>query len=530
MLISFGFLVLIVLMSAGIAVIADNVGRKLGKKRVSFKCRAFSMRPKHVAQLGTAATGAAVSILTIMVVALVSSDVRDWIVRGREAIAQAEESTRRARDLEGQIKDRETKIRTQDSTIGDQKKEIDAKKREVEQGRTEVASQKSEIANLKGSADSLRKEADRLRNDVTRARDSFNEANRKLSERQAQLSAVTRDLGQVKTQLANNKAMLTESMAQRNEFSKENIRLLAKNGQLEQKQGELEAKQQTLLADIKQLETSRKELEAAHQKALESLEEAQSDLETTQRELAQAQNDLRDMKRELNSALLNGIKLYDITNNTRFAPLIFRVQEEVTRIQVDSGLSQANAEAAMSKLLRGARLEAIQRGAKPNEQYPEASIVARRDPITGETVSGEELRRRIVREIVSSGQPLVLVAYSSVNAFKGEPVSLDVVLYPNPVVYKHGQLVAESRVDGRKDDSEIYRQVAAFVGPKLRERARQDRMIPRGSELAFGDIPGETLMKLVGDVKAAERPVRLIALAAGDTRAGDELKLAFQIR
>jgi uncharacterized protein (DUF3084 family) len=529
-LISLGFLVLIVLMSAGIAVIADNVGRKLGKKRVSFKCRAFSMRPKHVAQLGTAGTGAAVSILTILVVALVSKDVRDWIVLGRGAIAQAEDLTRRARALEGQIGDREAKIKQQDSTIGAQKKDIEQKKREVEQGRTEVVSQKSEITKLTGSAERLRSEADRLRNDATRARNSFNEANRKLTERQAQLSTVTQNLTKVKDQLKNNKAMLTESMAQRNEFSKENIKLLAKNGELEKKQGELEAKQRGLQEDITTLEKARETLQAAHEKALQDLEETQDDLEVAQRELGQAQSDLRAMKQQLNSALIEGYKLTDITNNTRFAPLIYRVQEEVTRIQVDSGLSQASAEAAMNKLLRAARLEAIQRGARPNDLYPEAGIVMRRDPVTGEKISGEELQRRIVREIVSSGQPLVLVAYSSVNAFKGEPVSLDIVLYPNPVVYKNGQLVAEFRVDGRKDDNEIYRQVVSFVGPKLRERARQDRMIPRGSELAFGDVPGETLVKLVGEVKAAERPVRLIALAAGDTRAGDELKLAFQIR
>jgi uncharacterized protein (DUF3084 family) len=528
-LISLGFLVLIVLMSAGIAVIADNVGRKLGKKRVSFKCRAFSMRPKHVAQLGTAATGAAVSIITIMVVALVSKDVRDWIVQGRNAIAKAEAATERAKNLESQIGERETKIRDQDSTIGAQKKEIDQKKREVEQGRTEVARQKSEITKLTGSADKLRNEADRLRNDVTRARSNYEEANRKLEARQAQLSKVTTSLSQVKTQLANNKAMLTESMAQKNELSEQNIALLAKNGELEKKQSELEAKQSSLQADIAQLEDSRKKLEAAHQEALESLEQTREDLENTQTDLAQAQNDLRKKQQELNSALLSGMRLYDINNNARFAPLTFQVQEEVTRIQVDSGLSQSNAEAAMNKLLRAARYAALGRGARPNERFPEAGIVERRDPVTGESVSGEELQRRIVREIVSSGQPLVLVAYSSVNAFKGEPVSLDIVLYPNPMVYKVGQLIAESRVDGRKDDTEIYRQVAAFVGPKLRERTRQDRMIPKGTDPS-SEVPFETVMKLVGDVKAAERPVRLIALAASDTRAGDDPKYAFQVR
>lgn len=530
MLISLGFLVLIVLMSAGIAVIADNVGRKLGKKRVSFKCRAFSMRPKHVAQLGTAGTGAAVSILTIVVVALVSKDVRDWIVLGRGAIVQAEAATQKARQLEGQIGDRESKIRNQDATIGAQKKEIDLKKTEVEQGRAEVARQKDQLGRMKGESERLRAESGRLRGEVAQALTRVTQANQKLSQRQSQLASVTRELKGVSGQLKENKALLTETTTQKNEMTRQNTDLLAKTGELEAKQTELEKKQAELQADIADLEKAKATLQAAHDKALEDLEDTQRELEIQQQALGRAQADLREAKQMLNSLQMTSTMLKDITYITRYAPVTFRIQEEVTRISVDSDLSEAGAEAAMDKLLRAARIEALKRGARPNDLYPEAGIMERRNPDTRERISGEELQRQIVRQIVMSGQPLVMVAYSSLNAFKGEPVSLDVVLYPNPVVYKHGQLVAESRVDGRRDDSEIYRQVADFVGPKLRERARQDRMIPKGLNLSPVEVPGETLMKLVGDVKAAERPVRLVALAASDTRAGDELKLAFQVR
>lgn len=530
MLISFGFLVLIVLMSAGIAVIADNVGRKLGKKRVSFKCRAFSMRPKHVAQLGTAGTGAAVSILTIVVIALVSKDVRDWIVLGRGAIVQAEAATQKARQLQGQIGDKESTIRNQDATIGAQKKEIDQKKTEVEQGRAEVGRQKAEIAKMNAESQRLRSESGRLRGEADRARRSFADANKKLKERQQRLAAVTGELTVVSNQLKDNKALLTETTTQKNEITRQNTDLLAKTGELEKKQTTLEAQQSELQADIAELEKARGTLQAAHEKALEDLEDTQRELEIQQRALGLAQADLREAKQQLSTAQMRGSMFQDISLITRYAPLTFKFQEEVSRMAVDTGMSQAGAEAAMNKLLRAARLEAIQRGARPNDLYPEAGIMERRDPLTKEKLSPDELQRRIVQQIVSSGQPLVLVAYSSLNAFKGEPVSLDVILYPNPVIYKHGQLVAESRVDGRRDDSEIYRQVADFVGPKLRERTRQDKMIPRGTELAAMGVSGETLMKLVGDVKAAERPVRLIALAASDTRAGDELKLAFQVR
>ncbi|MGV3615635.1 MAG: DUF3084 domain-containing protein [Fimbriimonas sp.] len=531
MLISLGFLVLIVLMSAGIAVIADNVGRKLGKKRMSFKCRAFSVRPKYVAQIGTALTGAAVSLATIVVVALVSKDVRDWIVMGRAAIAQAEAASAKNRQLQNQITERETTIQSRDAAIKTKENEIRqkttevaARTKEVEAGRLKVKEQRTALAKLNGEVAKMRSEIPRLQGDVGRARRSYEDANRKLQERQSRLASVSKELTSVSKQLVANKAMLDEATKQKNEISDQNTQLLAENGTLESKNKALEAEQRKLQADVANFGKARDE-------ALQELDSSREALSAVQGELATAKNELQALKKDLYDARYWGSFYEDISTVPRIAPITFRMQEEVARVTIEDGLSHANAEAAMTRLLRAARLAALERGAKPTDLYPEAGIFARRNPTTKETVSGDELQRRIVRQIVGGYQSQVLVAYSSLNAFKGEPVSLDVVVYPNPLVYKQGQLIAESKVDGRRDDSEIYRQVSDFVGAKLRARARQDRMIPRaGSEEAYAAINGETMLKLVGDVKAAERPVRLIALAASDTRAGDPLKLAFQIR
>ena len=531
MLVSLAFLVLIVLMSAGIAVIADNVGRKLGKKRMSFKCRAFSVRPKHVAMIGTALTGAAASILTIAVVTAASSDVREWIVRGRAAIAEAEQATQRVGQLQTDIRARESTIsardaelRTKTQEVSAKTKEISAKTKEVQKGRVELERQKKEIASTKAEIARLQGEIPVLRSRFSAAQARLRKTDDELRARNERLKELTSRYAAVMAQLTANKQTLNAATTQKDEITKQNTRLLVENGRLEDERKRLDG-------EIKSLTASRDQLQMARDRALTELDTARQELQAFQVDLAKAQSDLSDTQIRLAEARRQGQFYQGISTVPRIAPVTFRMQEEVARLAIPDGLSQTNAETAMSQLLRSARLEALRRGAKPNDSYPEAGIFERRDPVTEEIVSGEELQRKIVRQLVGSGQPLVLVAYSSLNAFKGEPVSLDVVVYPNPIVYRNGQLVAESRVDGRKDDAEIYRQVSDFVGAKLRDRAKQDRMLPRTtSEDGLDLVSTETLIKLVNDVKAAERPVRLLALAANDIRAGDALKLAFQVR
>lgn len=99
-----GFLVLIVLMSGGIAVLADDLGRRLGKKRLHIK----GIRPKRVAQIGTFLAGLVVSLGTILVVSIASSDVRRWILEGNHAGALRDAAIR---DRDRALQDRDERQR-----------------------------------------------------------------------------------------------------------------------------------------------------------------------------------------------------------------------------------------------------------------------------------------------------------------------------------------------------------------------------------------------------------------------------------
>src|SRR5687768_2192673 len=94
-----GFLVVVVLASGLIAYFADWLGRKLGKKRLTIG----RLRPRHTAALGTTLSGMIISVLTIVLVMAFSSDVREWILRGNEAIRQYQATMSKLNAVQGQL-------------------------------------------------------------------------------------------------------------------------------------------------------------------------------------------------------------------------------------------------------------------------------------------------------------------------------------------------------------------------------------------------------------------------------------------
>src|SRR5688500_6119387 len=97
-------LLLFVILGGVIAVVADHVGRKIGKKRVKFG----RLRPKHTAMLGTFAVGSFIALFTIIFITVASSDVRRWITEGNRAVAQLRSTRESLGDVEqslaGQLK------------------------------------------------------------------------------------------------------------------------------------------------------------------------------------------------------------------------------------------------------------------------------------------------------------------------------------------------------------------------------------------------------------------------------------------
>ena len=210
--------------------------------------------------------------------------------------------------------------------------------------------------------------------------------------------------------------------------------------------------------------------------------------------------------------------------------MAFRMGQELARVQAPANMTKAQAEDQLSRLVRSARSEAEQQGAKARGDIPPAGIMDRMDP-DGRMITSAMQRQRMVDALVGLSEEVVLVATSSLNAFLGEPVSLDVQSFRNPIVFTQGEMVAEARIDGDRSDEAIVDQISEFVTTQVKERAKEGGMIPTlGVEQGYGVLPQNTLLELVRSARANNRRVRIQAIAPSDIRAGDALILVYRIR
>jgi hypothetical protein len=209
--------------------------------------------------------------------------------------------------------------------------------------------------------------------------------------------------------------------------------------------------------------------------------------------------------------------------------MIFEASEELARVQLPPSLSPVAARNAYLDLLQRARNLALDRKARSSPVLPAAGLFPRQ--IGGRLVSEGEQEEAIVRGITAQRDELVFFVRSFFNSFEGEYVFLEFVALRNRQIYVQGKLITEKRIDGRKSDAEVLSQIQEFIGSNVRAQALKDGMIPpSGRNSQLGSIDEAALLELIREIRSFNQVVRLQAIAALDTNAGDKLSLNFRVR
>jgi len=494
------------MVSGCIAYLADELGRKLGKKRLTI----FKLRPRNTAKLFVVLSGMTASLLTILLVAIFSSGVRSWIVEGTRAISHLEKAKR---DLSALQMQRRQLIDQNDSLS----KSMLANQRTIAAQQSKIASQQAESQRLIATRDQLRADLNQRKADLAVKRLELAAKQKELVHNRTLLVAARESLRQ--TQLIRKSAV-----DQFNSVNTQNLNLTDANAKLQENIAKLEV-------DGKRLTAEKESLEGQRQKAEDDYEQAQMRLDQAQGRLAKVRDDLEKTQYALDTSNEVVSKVSSTFTKSRQEPLTYRRGEEVARMAIDAGMSEKQAEAALAQFLRTAKSLAAERGATGSEKFQAADIMDHPDVAMDRVLTSSDIRESLVRQMQDAKEDMVLVGYSTYNAFAGEPVSLEVAIYPNPLIYRQGQVLAESRIDGNRDQSVIFTQVSEFLGTKVNERARQDKMLPRsGADVQFGSLSPQEIIDLVQRVRAADRRVSLRAVVDSDTRAADLLHLRFAIR
>lgn len=501
-----GFLAVVVLASGLIAYVADLLGRKLGKKRLTLG----GLRPRHTAALMTVLSGMGISVLTILLVMAISADVRDWILRGNLAIVQAQERQLVVRRLEAEAK-----------TAGDMLKDLASQKSKLEARNKELAqaieSQRSQIATLKDrrhQAETQLAGANRRAADATRG---LSQAARTLAMTKASLKSERKNLVLARQQL-------DVAMVDKNNAEKEWARL---DNEVRNREAELRDAESRLASRERDV----KDLDARIVGLTSSLAQAQGRLATATEQYNDVQYKLDASKLELDrlQAQVQQLRQGFEGNlaSSRLKPQVVSVGQEMARIQLEPRQSQEDVAAALETALTKARKAAEDIGVKPRSGGPAASL---KDQQTkdGKIITVAQQKAAVVRSATGLPDQSVIIVSSIWNVFEGEDVPLVAAAYRNPLVYRQSQIVGETRIDGTKEDEVIIRQLTDFLTQRIRQKALSDGMIPNAEGL--GQVPFSDLFALAREIKDARRQVRLVALARQDTRAADPLRLDLRLR
>lgn len=528
--VSLGFLFVIVLLGGVSAFMADWLGWRIGKKRHSI----LNMRPKHFARLVVTIAGALIPLATISILAGTSEGVRVWITQGRKAaqelpgvvqqrnLAQKELDVirRQAEDLRLQNARGVRTLAVQDRTLNAQTTRLKEQRDRIQVQSDRIAKLGPRVLELTRTANLREKEVARLTLANRKVQASLSTATTNLRAGRADLRSLLGELRIIQTQTRKANEDRQTALATYTEIQARNIKLETRNNELDRNVADLTTRVDKLNAEL----TS---LTAARDEALTESEAARSDLAALRVEVEGLQTARAQLQIELNRFKGDFVQ-------TRTQPLTFRAGDEIARIVVPAGASVADARATIEAVLRQSRLEAERRGARPstasNPPMRSADLIERN--IEGRSVSAAEQIERLATGLAGGPSDSVLVARAALNFFGDEAVGLDLAAFPDPLVFRAGEVVAEGRLDSRRGDAAVYAQINEFLGTRVQERAREAKMVPlrAGGEESFGQIEPEQILEVIRVARSAERVYRLQAIAIGDIRAGDRLKIELRLK
>ena len=495
--------VLLVLLSGGIAAFGDWLGRRLGKKRLRFG----RLRPKHTAIVGTAIAGMLTTLVTILLLSLVSEQVRVWLVQGTSvqkrlketsgnldrATAQLQQRQKDLTDVRGQLQDEQAKLAEEQAKVAAATKEATAMRQEAALLRGQVSSLRGELKTSRKSLDELNKQYEILKRESTRL------------------------LGDIKT------------------YSDEQRRLYDKNNELLKQNDELGQEVDRLQASITSLNKQVSDAQSAQKLATENFNNelgriqqsrtsALADLVKAQGELDIARRELRDLQTQANYVLDDNIR-------ARMSPLIYNRGGELTRLAVRSRLSQAEARTFLLAAIEAASRDALARGAVEAPSSRAAAAFWSYSTGNGQMVTAEMQFQLAIDAIAAKDPEQVIVVRAFRNAFKGEFVRIAVEALPNPVVYHAGDFIIETKVDGKLGVQGVTEALVNFMAVQLRERAVHDGMVPAiGRQTELGAITQEQLQQIVQAIVDTQRTITVRFHAKSDTKAADLLTLDVRLR
>ncbi|HEX8237425.1 MAG TPA: DUF3084 domain-containing protein [Abditibacteriaceae bacterium] len=215
----------LVILACVIAYVSDNMGKKLGKKRISL----LGMRPRQTATALTMASSVGIMFVTLLVVSLFSRQVRTALLR-----------VDRMREVNGELRDRNQLLKASAASLNAQLTRLQQSVK-ASQRTASVARSNAQQANQKANAarqqlGTTQAELTGAQSDLSAAQQTLQEARRgeKAARRQVTAAQALYALAQQRTEAANVRAAAanTRAVSSQTRLAKANQQLRTVNQRL----------------------------------------------------------------------------------------------------------------------------------------------------------------------------------------------------------------------------------------------------------------------------------------------------------
>ncbi|BDI31237.1 hypothetical protein CCAX7_32880 [Capsulimonas corticalis] len=454
-----------------IALLGDRLGTYVGKKRIS----KFGLRPRETAKLYTFFSGSIIALLVLLLLLVLNSSYLHAI---------SERST---------LKKNIGALRHENTTL-------------------EAQIRKVQIQIAAATAQ------------VTQANEDLRQAVLKKSEAEHALRAAQQSLTEMKGKLSGTQTRLAVSQkavaARQHELQVAQSHLETMNSRLRVSMANLNA----TVDDLSHVRLESKQEIAAANSRIKELKSAGNILNLRNQALRADNSDLTTANRDM-AAANEALRTNSVTLASQ--PLIYRGGGELGRTTIDAAQSPENIRAALSTWLEQLDRRAYDAGAAAGPQG--SAIILVNPPSQNlQTNAGASTKEAIIDAVVSSIsdqrliQPSVaVIAEAKYNTAAGEQVRVDLRPYNNVLVFRAGQVITSSTIDGTKDETAIKQSLFTFLANSVRRRAIDSGVIAEHDPVTGNVTATIWDIAKVGDtikeIQAAGADAHVDAIALSDT-------------
>lgn len=268
------------------------------------------------------------------------------------------------------------------------------------------------------------------------------------------------------------------------------------------------------------------------------LASAQSQLASAKQQLDATKAALEDTKRQLaeaaNEALLGNAGT-DIALSLRLRRLPFHRGDELARGIIKPAQTDFALKADILALLNQASEKVLAQHAKVGANGRAVNAIYYPSPETDNALPNMNERDCFdytARQIAASGSDVMVQVVCGMNALAGDQVPVELRLCVNRRVYRNGDRIASTSIDGRESEGAVLVALNRFLRTDLSNAAVSAGLVPASGQDAssmLGPNPeaqADDLLRAVAKIRSAKATSDVSVYATGDIYTIDSLNLS----